>query len=838
MNKMIVFTITLLVAVSMLTAPQSTCQTYRIYAFVTTDSPIYIPGSQLVAEAYIYPSVRESRDATVKFYFTDLPNAPSIPEIHVTIPSIDEARVIHVESQPVTVPEVDDGTYHLHMQIIVNGQVIYEDTVEFWVRHGPPSGKPPMILFVWHNHQAPNYWPDGRFFSNWHIDHFFKDDLSTYFKIDEVYPDMGTYYLHYYLLKKYPDIRVNLHYSPSLLYQLYVAANKGFTIYDPNIGATVEVPPDSALARVIRDFFVGLKELHEEGRVYIMTTEFAHTIAGYIIEKLDVPHLLKYDIWLGKEWTKKVLGVDADAIWTAEMAWSDKLIPIYLDLGFKYTVLDGTYHFAGAQGDKGTIYEPYIIRDEQGRELIVFFRDQEISDGYIGFTNNDWGDARTADRDARALYYRIYDKHSFKNYKYPPIEVIAADGENWIIFAPSHANGALFLDRIYGYASRLTDQGIMTTGTFRDAVQAHPPEKVLTSIPWTSWLGGWGKWTTERGAEHYEMWEKLYERIGKYKAYIHYRDIDSYDKFIGEIEANPKFNESVIDLIHAIDSDFWWNEFFSPAVIDAWLNEFDEDVSRILKYKISFTTIPSIPVAQTMTKAVVTITNNNDYPMTDTVVALSVPEINAITKKITIPPNESINVTLLFKVEKPKTRKITLTMHTPNAKVDNTIFYLESRDYIIEFASPIDLTLKITVTGSNGIIGGINPTPPGTHKILVTIILSDSAAAQFDIPVKITLEIGGRTYTKETTIFRGDDSATTIFNVDLQPGTYTYIVTIASPYDIFVENNKFAGQIIVVERVQEEGTDDNTQNLVILAVILWAIVAVLAVLYYVKHKRS
>lgn len=837
MNKAIMLMLTTIVIISLITISPSISQTYKIYAFVTTDSPIYLPGSQLVAEAYIYPLVQESREAIVKFYFTDLPNAPTIPEIHITIPSVNDARIIHVESQPVTVPDVNDGAYHLHMQIIVNNQVIYEDTVDFWVRHGPPSGKPPMILFVWHNHQAPNYWPDGTFFANWHIDHFFKDSLTPYFKIDNVYPDMGTYYLHYYLLKKYPNIKVNLHYSPSLLYQLYIAANKGFTIYDPNTGSTKKVPPNSSLAQTIRDFFKGLKQLYDEGRVYLLTTEFAHTIAGYMIEKFNIPYLLKYDIWLGKEWTKKVLDVDTDAIWTAEMAWSDKLIPIYLDLGIKYTVLDGTHHFPGAQGDKGTIYEPYIVKDSKGRELIVFFRDQEVSDGYIGFTNNDWGDARTADRDARALYYHIYNKHSFKNYKYPPIEVIAADGENWILFAPSHANGALFLDRIYKYVSRLTDQGIMNTGTFRDAVRVHPPEKVLTSIPWTSWLGGWGKWTTERGTEHKKEWEKLYERIGKYKAYMYYKNIDSYSKFIDEIRENPKFNESVIDLIHAIDSDFWWSEFFSPGVIDAWLGEFDLDISNIMKYEISFTTLPSQPVSQTTTKAIVTITNNNDYPMKDTIITLSMPGINATTKQVTITPGDSVNVSLIFKVEKAGTKQLVLTMYTPNAKIGKNIYYFETRSFKIKFLSPIDLSLKITVVGPNGVLGGINPTPPGIHKIFATVSLSEGESASFDVPVKIYLNIGGQTYVREATIFQGEDSATVVFNVDLKTGTYTYEVNAISPYDPFLDNNKFVGQIIVMQ-TKQENTGGNTQLLIILAIILWIIVAILAILYYIKHKRS
>jgi hypothetical protein len=838
-NRSLILMLTLLLIVIISVAPQVNGQTFRVYTFVTTDAPIYKPGSTLIAEAYIFPQLKTSVQATIKFRFTDLPGAPQIPSVKVTIPSIDEKPVVIVKAKPVIVPDVNDGTYHLEMQVIVGGQVVYRDTVEFWIRHGPPSGKPPMILFVWHNHQAPNYWPSGEFFANWHVDHFFHDGLAPYYTMNNTYPDMGTYYLHYYLVKKYPNVKVNLHYSPSLLYQLYIAATRGFKIYVPSKGRTVNIPPNSTMAETIREFFKGLKQLYEEDKVYIMTTEFAHTIAGYIINKLDIPYLLKYDIWLGKEWTKKVLGVDTDAIWTAEMAWSDKLVPIYLDLGFKYTVLDGTYHFPGAQGDKGTIYEPYIIKDSSGRELIIFFRDQEVSDGYIGFANQKWSTPKAADEWARQLYYHIYDKHSFKNYKYPPLEVIAADGENWILFAPSHANAALFLDRVYAYINKLSEEGIMTSGTFKDAVKVHPPERVLTSIPWTSWLGSWDKWTVQKGRDQINMWNEVYYRIGKYKAILYYKGIDSYNKFINLINTNQAFNKSVIDLIHALDSDFWWAEFFNPPVINAWLKEFDKDSSTLLKYRVEINTIPKIPVAKASVKIIAMITNLNKYTMRNTYITLSMPGVNATSAKISIRPGSTVNITLIVKSDKPKTKSIVLTMYTPNARVGNTVFYMEHRVEEIKFVKPIDLTLQVTITGPNGQIGGANPTPPGTHKILVTYMISNGGVAGFDIPVEITLVIDGKAYTKKSFIYRGDSSETIVFNIPLDTGIHDYKVELSSPYDPYIDNNVIRGEIVVTQQTSSGGgAGGNEYTLLIVAIILWIIVGVLLTLYFVKYRKK
>lgn len=184
---------------------------YNICAFVTTDAPIYVPGNQVIVQAHIFPSAHEAVPATIKFYFTDLPDAPQIPEKTVTIPSVDDQAIYIVESDPITLPEVSDGFYHVKMEIWIGGQLAAQDTVEFKVVHGPPTPDEPMILFVWHHHQAPNYDPDGRIHSPWAYTYVWDDHLAPYGK--------GPYHYHSVLLVKHQSFRSTYNLSPSLLRQ-------------------------------------------------------------------------------------------------------------------------------------------------------------------------------------------------------------------------------------------------------------------------------------------------------------------------------------------------------------------------------------------------------------------------------------------------------------------------------------------------------------------------------------------------------------------------------------------------------------------------------------------
>jgi Alpha-amylase/alpha-mannosidase len=113
---------------------------------------------------------------------------------------------------------------------------------------------------------------------------------------------------------------------------------------------------------------------------------------------------------------------------------------------------------------------PYVLRDKDGRQIVVFFRDQEVSD-QIGFQNN-FLSKEDADSFARDLVIKILEKAWLSNETYKSYRVftIALDGENWMIFSKTPPNAALFLDYFYGYLEQAQRDKALMTCTAKEAL--------------------------------------------------------------------------------------------------------------------------------------------------------------------------------------------------------------------------------------------------------------------------------------------------------------------------------------------------------------------------------
>ncbi|MEM1877420.1 MAG: hypothetical protein QW669_00950, partial [Desulfurococcaceae archaeon] len=115
--------ILVLIALIISQIPQLEAQEPRVYAFVSTDSPIYTPGSELIAEVFIYPQVNFGFTATIRF--TTNIQGLSIPDITIEIPPISKTRFLKINSSPVRLPSnLGDGTYFLNMEIWVDNRII------------------------------------------------------------------------------------------------------------------------------------------------------------------------------------------------------------------------------------------------------------------------------------------------------------------------------------------------------------------------------------------------------------------------------------------------------------------------------------------------------------------------------------------------------------------------------------------------------------------------------------------------------------------------------------------------------------------------------------------
>ncbi len=438
-------------------------------------------------------------------------------------------------------------------KLVINNKVY--DATKTIIRD-PSSRKPLYLTIVWHHHQAPNYTPDGRIHSPWAYIYVWGEQLKPYGK--------GPYNFHAVILKKHPHFKATYNLSPSLLYQWRLAIERGIEFidgkkYDPST-------PEIMLVKETLDSYI---DSLNRGQIDVLTSMYAHTIAGFLTDVMKAHDIVYEEIAYGKKITEETMGgsYEAQGIWTPEMAFSMDLIPIYYDNGIKYTVLDEVHHFNHAEGDKNSIYEPYIVVDtSSGKYIYVFFRDSELSN-IMSFNNNFYNEIH-AWRNAYEYSLRIAYKWFIKEAK---SLVIALDGENWMIFSKNPPATAIFLDKLAIYLETLQDMGFFKLSTLREIIENIPASKVLTNIPTNTWLGTFRKWRGER-QEHEGYWVRAYEI---------YRKINCYEKLIGGKDQNSR--RARWSLWHALDSDYWWAEFWSPNIINMWLAEARNVVESNLK---------------------------------------------------------------------------------------------------------------------------------------------------------------------------------------------------------------------------------------------------------------
>lgn len=511
-------------------------------AYIVTDKPAYKPGDELrlMALLQFYGNEREvevevmddsnrvvfekkihvKRGLNVVDYIVDIGEAPGIKRLRLLI----------------------DGKHRDHVEYIVE-----DSTVR----------KPFYLTIVWHNHQAPNYDPEGRIHSPWAYVYVWKDYLKPY--------GLGPYHYHAQMLGKHPSYSATYNLSPSLLRQWELLLEQGVEFTDG-----IRLSPLSREAGIVKEMLRKYIDATKKRQIDVLTSIYAHTIAGFLTDVLGAHDIVSDEISYGREVTRRVLEeYEPMGIWTPEMAFSMNLVSIYHDNGIKYTVLDDVHHFQWAEGDKDSPYEPYIVVDTSTKKyMTVFFRDQDISN-ILSFKNNFYSEAH-AWRNAYAFAYVIATKWYDNRVK---TLVIALDGENWMVFARNPPLVAFFLDKLIIYLETLQDNGFIKLSTLREMYEQVPSRRVLTYIPTNTWLGTFRKWRGEK-PDHEYYWEKIT---------MAYRRILAYERMIqGRDEVSNKARWAIW---HALDSDYWWAEFWSPSIIDMWLSVanklLDDVLSRV-----------------------------------------------------------------------------------------------------------------------------------------------------------------------------------------------------------------------------------------------------------------
>lgn len=113
------------------------------------------------------------------------------------------------------------------------------------------------------------------------------------------------------------------------------------------------------------EFFELLKESVRVGQAEILSSAFGEPILSFIPKKDAVEQIKYFNEYIYKHFDFEVKG-----LWLTERIWEPGLIPILLNAGIEYTLLDDT-HFKYAGLDEKDLWS-YYVTEEEGRVLKVF----------------------------------------------------------------------------------------------------------------------------------------------------------------------------------------------------------------------------------------------------------------------------------------------------------------------------------------------------------------------------------------------------------------------------------------------------------------------------------
>ena len=404
----------------------------------------------------------------------------------------------------------------------------------------------PLLAVVYHNHQAPNYSPDGAVREPWAYKHVWEDEFQPYC-------EGGAYYVQAKLIAKW-GLAWNANLSPSLLKQWVDLLERGAVLNSD--GVYVSVGPESPAAERVAETLETFWRL-ARGSLEVLTSFYSHPLAGYIAETFGWLDLLAEELELGKRITEQVMGVEPVGVWLPEMSFSMKLVPILAEKGLRYTILDAVSHFAGATGDKGGIYEPYALGD-----LAIFFRHTGLSDLW-SFKYSNVRSREEAEAGARDLALRLV-LEAYANRARPL--TVALDGENWMILPSPKPATALFLDELLGQLKAAEAKGLVKLVKLSELLGRVELRK-LTSVPPRSWRGGYDKWVSELAGVQERIWTNIVEAYELYKA----------------LEASVGCGEEEkLALMNAVNSDHIWAEFADESFSREWASALRRKLESVL----------------------------------------------------------------------------------------------------------------------------------------------------------------------------------------------------------------------------------------------------------------
>jgi hypothetical protein len=533
---------------SLYEACEGLIQQSQFSMWVGTDRVVYLPGMRGLVLVNVTSSLNQPVEATLNLTLTYLGGEliSDLGQLYSASGELAWSRAINVTVTPGTskfnvsfTAPVQPGAYLVKATLMVNG-------AEAWAISLIAVSKPAdrvYVAFFFHDHQGTGYTPSGVYTGTpYAFYHVWASELEPYF-------NYGIYYVQAYLLSQYPLVHWTVELSPPLLWQWWYGLRYG--VYEQTPSGLAYIPPLSPTnpyMQLVNETIWMFRDMASRGQVELATSFFDHPIAGFLVTYFGPQWLglLSDDARLGVEVTRLVLGVNSTAFWVPEMWWSDELVPLLAGAGVKVVVLDQQYEYNGAEGELHGIYVPYTIT-VNGSRVTVLFRDTFMSN-LLSFTVNNEDNPAQAELNARLMVVDLV----LRGIEHPGgVDVVATDGENWIIMSKSPPLAALFFSYLLNYLNQTQAIGVLETVTVSQAVKLAGVAYNLTYIPPQTWAGTaaiWDSTPTQQlmwsmANDALECWLQNRTRLG--------------------------VNASIVEwmIMHMIDSDHYYMSFLDEDYV-------------------------------------------------------------------------------------------------------------------------------------------------------------------------------------------------------------------------------------------------------------------------------
>jgi hypothetical protein len=533
---------------SLYEACEGLVQQSQFSMWVGTDRVVYLPGMRGLVLVNVTSSLNQPVEATLNLTLTYLGGEliSDLGQLYSASGELAWSRAINVTVTPGTskfnvsfTAPVQPGAYLVKATLMVNG-------AEAWAISLIAVSKPAdrvYVAFFFHDHQGTGYTPSGVYTGTpYAFYHVWASELEPYF-------NYGVYYVQAYLLSQYPLVHWTVELSPPLLWQWWYGLRYGVYEQTPSgLAYTPPLSPTNPYMQLVNETIWMFRDMASRGQVELATSFFDHPIAGFLVTYFGPQWLglLSDDARLGVEVTRLVLGVNSTVFWVPEMWWSDELVPLLAGAGVKVVVLDQQYEYNGAEGELHGIYVPYTIT-VNGSRVTVLFRDTFMSN-LLSFTVNNEDNPAQAELNARLMVVDLV----LRGIEHPGgVDVVATDGENWIIMSKSPPLAALFFSYLLNYLNQTQAIGVLETVTVSQAVKLAGVAYNLTYIPPQTWAGTAAIWDSTPTQQL--MWSMANDAL---ECWLQNRT---------RLGANASIVEWMI--MHMIDSDHYYMSFLDEDYV-------------------------------------------------------------------------------------------------------------------------------------------------------------------------------------------------------------------------------------------------------------------------------